>query len=226
MHVLVAEDNEKLSSMLQRALNRAGIVVDLTPSGSDVLWMAGSTAYHAIVLDVMLPGTNGFEVARRLRADDIRTPILMLTARGAVRDRIEGLESGADDYMPKPFAMAELVARLRALVRRGPITKPDVLRVGDLRLDPATHRVWRGTAEIELTAKPFLLLEALMERPGEALSRVYLLERCWDTTFDSRSNVVDAQIRHLREGIDKPFQVKSIETVPGTGYRLRADGGV
>jgi two-component system OmpR family response regulator len=222
MRVRIAEDNAKLSTMLGRALGRAGMVVDHASRGSEAIWMAGVTPYHAIVLDVMLPGGDGFEVARRLRADDVRTPILMLTARTEVRDRIEGLESGADDYMPKPFAMAELVARLRALVRRGPITKPDILRVGDLKLDPATRRVWRGKTEVELTAKPFQLLEALMERPGEVLSRYYLLERCWDHSFESRSNVVDAQIRHLRDRIDRPFEVESIETVAGAGYRLRA----
>jgi two-component system OmpR family response regulator len=222
MRVLIAEDNEKLSTMLQRALSRAGMIVDRTGVGSDAIWMAGGTPYHAIVLDVMLPGADGFEVARRLRADNVRTPILMLTARTDVRDRIEGLESGADDYMPKPFAMAELVARLRALVRRGPMTTPDVLTVGDLRLDPAKRRVWRGETEIELTAKPFLLLEALMERPAEVLSRSYLLDRCWDRSFDSRSNVVDAQVRHLRDAIDRPFGTESIETVAGAGYRLQA----
>jgi two-component system OmpR family response regulator len=223
MRVLLAEDNEKLSSLLQRGLSRVGMVIDIAERGPDAVSMAALAEYDVIVLDVMLPGADGFDVCRRLRSSGHGTPILMLTARGAVRDRVAGLEAGADDYMAKPFVVEELVARLRALARRGPITKPSVLIAGDLKLDPAQQRVWRGDIEVELTTKPFLLLEALMERPGDLLSRTALLERCWDMNHESRSNVVDAQIRQLRDSIDRPFGAKSIETVRGAGYRLRVE---
>jgi two-component system OmpR family response regulator len=223
MRVLLAEDNEKLSSLLQRGLSRVGMVIDVAERGPDAVSMAALAEYDVIVLDVMLPGEDGFAVCRRLRSSGHGTPILMLTARGAVRDRVAGLEAGADDYMGKPFVVDELVARLRALARRGPITKPTVLTAGDLKLDPAQQRVWRGDIEVELTTKPFLLLEALMERPGDLLSRTALLERCWDMNHESRSNVVDAQIRQLRDSIDRPFGTKSIETVRGAGYRLRVE---
>jgi two-component system OmpR family response regulator len=223
MRVLLAEDNRKLSSLLQKGLSRVGMVIDVAERGPDTVWMAAATPYDVIVLDVMLPGADGFEVCRMLRARGDGTPILMLTARGAVADRVTGLEAGADDYMAKPFVVEEFVARLRALARRGPITKPAVLAVGDLKLDPSQRRVWRGDTEVELTMKPFMLLEALMERPGEVLSRDYLLDRCWDMNFESRSNIVDAQIRALRDGIDRPFDIKSIETIRGQGYRLRVE---
>jgi two-component system OmpR family response regulator len=223
MRVLLAEDNRKLSSLLQKGLSRVGMVIDVAERGPDTVWMAAATPYDVIVLDVMLPGADGFEVCRTLRARGDGTPILMLTARGAVSDRVTGLEAGADDYMAKPFVVEEFVARLRALARRGPITKPAVLAVGDLKLDPSQRRVWRGDTEVELTMKPFMLLEALMERPGEVLSRDYLLDRCWDMNFVSRSNIVDAQIRALRDGVDRPFGIKSIETVRGQGYRLRVE---
>jgi two-component system OmpR family response regulator len=223
MRVLLAEDNEKLSSLLQRGLSRVGMVIDVADAGPAAVSMAGVADYDVIVLDVMLPGADGFEVCRRLRASGHGAPILMLTARGAVRDRVAGLEAGADDYMGKPFVVDELVARLRALARRGPITKPLILTAGDLKLDPSQRRVWRGDIEVELKNKPFLLLEALMERPGDLLSRTALLERCWDMNHESRSNVVDAQIRQLRDVIDRPFGAKSIETVRGAGYRLRVE---
>jgi two-component system OmpR family response regulator len=225
MRVLLVEDNEKLVGLLQRGLRKVGMVVDATGSGEDTAWMATGTPYDVIVLDVMLPGADGFDVCRRLRADDVRTPILMLTARSAVRDRIAGLEAGADDYLPKPFVLDEFVARLRALARRGPHERPATLEVGDLRLDPATRRAWRGRAEVPLTAKPFLLLEAFMQHPGQVLSRVELLDRCWDNAYENRSNVVDVHVKHLREQVDRPFDVESIETVRGVGYRLRSDGG-
>jgi two-component system OmpR family response regulator len=225
MRVLLVEDNEKLTSLLQRGLRRVGMVVDIADNGPDSMWMAAATPYDVLVLDVMLPGLNGFDVCRQLRADDVRTPIMMLTARSGLRDRVTGLEAGADDYLAKPFQLAEFIARLRALARRGPMTKPPVLQVGDLKLDPAARRIWRGDAEIDLTVKPFLLLEAFMERPGEVLSRVHLLNRCWDQSYESKSNVVDVQVRHLRDRIDRPFGTKSIETVRGGGYRLRPDGG-
>jgi two-component system OmpR family response regulator len=173
----------------------------------------------------MLPGIGGLEICRRLRDDEVWTPVLMLTARDAVRDRVAGLDGGADDYLTKPFSYAELLARLRALVRRGPVERPTELRVGDLRLDPARRRVWRGAAEIDLSAKEFALLETFMRRPGEVLSRFALLEHAWDYEYENRSNVVDSYVRFLRQKIDRPFGVDSIETVRGAGYRLREDGG-
>jgi two-component system OmpR family response regulator len=178
-----------------------------------------------IVLDVMLPGIDGFEVCRRLRSAEVWTPILMLTARDSVRDRVAGLDTGADDYLTKPFSYAELLARLRALVRRGPSERPTELEVGDLRLDPATRQVWRGKTEISLSAKEFAILETFMRRPGEVLSRFALLEHAWDYDYENRSNVVDSYVRFLRQKIDKPFGTRSIETVRGAGYRLRPDGG-
>jgi two-component system OmpR family response regulator len=187
--------------------------------------MAGATSYDVVVLDVMLPGIDGFETCRRLRAAGIATPVLMLTARGTVEDRIAGLDGGADDYLVKPFSFGELTARLRALWRRGPVARAVVLEVGDLRLDPAAHQVWRGEAEIALSPREFSMLEALMAHPGEALSRLDLLEHGWDQSYDNRSNVVDVYIRYLRDKIDRPFGVSSIETVRGYGYRLREDGG-
>jgi two-component system OmpR family response regulator len=183
--------------------------------------MAGSTEFDAIVLDVMLPGIDGFETCRRLRDDGVWAPVLMLTARDAVEDRIAGLDHGADDYLIKPFSFAELLARLRALVRRGAGERPTVLEVGELRLDPATHRVWRGEAEVSLSAKEFALLEIFMRHPGEVLSRFQLLEHAWDYDYENRSNVVDVYVRYLREKLDRPFDADSIETVRGVGYRLR-----
>jgi two-component system, OmpR family, response regulator len=197
-------------------------VADAVARGEDALWMAGATAYDAIVLDVMLPGVDGFETCRRLRAAGVWTPVLMLTARGEVEDRVAGLDGGADDYLVKPFALAELGARLRALARRGPRERPAVLQVGDLRLDPAERRVWRGETEIALSATELALLEALMRRPGEVLSRLALLEAGWDSAYENRSNIVAVYIRYLRNKVDRPFGRRDIETVRGGGYRLRA----
>jgi two-component system, OmpR family, response regulator len=225
MRVLIIEDEVKMASLIRRGLRREGIAADVAIRGEDALWMAEATEYDAIVLDLMLPGIDGLEVCRRLRADGVWAPILMLTARDAVRDRVAGLDGGADDYVTKPFSYAELLARLRALVRRGAIERPTQLEVGALRLDPATRQVWRGEAEIELSAKEFAILETFMRRPGEVLSRFQLLEHAWDYDYENRSNVVDSYVRFLRRKIDKPFGVSSIETVRGAGYRLREDGG-
>jgi two-component system, OmpR family, response regulator len=178
-----------------------------------------------VILDVMLPGIDGFEACRRLRQKGVWAPVLLLTARDAVEDRVAGLDGGADDYLVKPFSFAELSARLRALVRRGRPERPAVLSVGQLRLDPATRRAWRGERELALSPKEFALLEAFMRRPGEVLSRLELLELGWDIGYENRSNVVDVFIRYLREKVDRPFGVESIETVRGAGYRLREDGG-
>jgi two-component system OmpR family response regulator len=225
MRVLVVEDDPKLAALLGRGLREEGVAADVTSSGEDALWMAGSTDYDALVLDVMLPGIDGFEACERLRADGVATPVLMLTARDAIEDRIAGLDGGADDYLVKPFAFGELLARLRALARRGPVARPAVLEAGSLRLDPATRRVWRGGVEIELTQREFALLEALMRRAGEALSRFELLEAAWDSSYENRSNVIDVYVRYLRGKIDRPFGASGIETVRGHGYRLRPDGG-
>jgi len=225
MRVLVVEDDAKMASLIRRGLLEEGYAADVAGDGENALWMAGATSYDAIVLDVMLPGTDGFEVSRQLRHDGIWSPVLMLTARDSVEDRVNGLDSGADDYLTKPFSFAELLARLRALTRREKIEQPPVLHVGSLRLDPATRRVWRGHAEIELSAKEFALLEIFMRRPGRALSRYELLEHAWDYSYENRSNVVDVYVRYLREKVDRPFGAKSIQTVRGVGYRLREDGG-
>jgi two-component system OmpR family response regulator len=185
--------------------------------------MAGAAEYDAIVLDLMLPGVDGIEVCRRVRESGVWAPVLMLTARDAVEDRVAGLDAGADDYLPKPFSFAELLARLRALVRRGSGERPAVLEVGDLRLDPATRQVWRGAAQIKLSAKEFALLETFMRRSGQVLSRYQLLEHAWDYGYENRSNVVDVYVRYLRDKIDRPFGCDSLETVRGVGYRLRRE---
>jgi two-component system OmpR family response regulator len=225
VRVLIVEDHVKLASLVRRGLRKEGIAADMAASGEDALWMAEATEYDAIILDVMLPGVDGFEVCRRLRHAGVWAPILMLTARDSVRDRVAGLDGGADDYLTKPFSYAELLARLRALVRRGPVERPTELTVGDLRLDPATRRVWRADDEIDLSAKEFAILETFMRHPGEVLSRLQLLEHAWDYAYENRSNVVDSYVRFLRQKIDRPFGVESIETVRGAGYRLREDGG-
>jgi two-component system OmpR family response regulator len=212
-----------MAGLVTRGLAREGLAADIAASGEDALWMARAHDYDAIVLDVMLPGMNGFETCRRLRGDGVWTPVIMLTARDSVEDRVAGLDTGADDYLVKPFAFAELLARLRALARRGELERPTVLEVGDLRLDPATRRVWRAETEIALSAKEFALLETFMRRPGEVLSRVHLIEHAWDFAYDNRSNIVDVFIGRLRRKIDEPFGRRSLKTVRGAGYCLRAD---
>jgi two-component system OmpR family response regulator len=221
MRILVVEDEEKMAGLIRRGLHEEGMAVDVAERGEDALWMAGSTEFDAIVLDLMLPGIDGLETCRRLRDDGVWAPVLILTARDAVSDRVAGLDHGADDYLVKPFSFAELLARLRALARRGAGARPAVLEVGDLRLDPATHRVTRGSTEISLSAKEFALLEVFMRHPGEAISRFHLLEHAWDYDYENRSNVVDVYVRYLRQKVDRPFGAASIETVRGVGYRLR-----
>jgi two-component system OmpR family response regulator len=218
---LIVEDEPKMAGLIRRGLREEGYAADVTGNGNDAIWMAGATDYDAIVLDVLLPGKNGFDVCRELRKSGVWSPVLMLTARDSVDDRVAGLDAGADDYLTKPFSFVELLARLRALARRPPIERPAVLEVGDLRLNPATHQAWRGDIELELSAKEFRILEAFMRRPGHVLSRLHLLEHCWDYGYENRSNVVDVYVRYLREKIDRPFGKKSIETVRGAGYRLR-----
>ena len=215
-----------MAAAIRRGLRFEGLVVDLAGDGDEGLRAARSTAYDVIVLDVMMPGVDGFETCVRMRKEGIRVPVLMLTARDAVEDRVRGLDGGADDYLTKPFSLSELTARLRALVRRGPIEQDTVLEAGDLRLDPATREVHRGDAEIKLSAREFALLETFMRRPGQVLGQLQLLESAWDLGYEQRSNVVEVYVRYLREKIDRPFGVRSIETVRGVGYRLRRDGGV
>jgi two-component system, OmpR family, response regulator len=223
MRVLVVEDERKLGELLRRGLGEEGYAADLADRGEEALWMAQAVSYDAIVLDVMLPGADGFEICRRMRGNGVWSPVLMLTARDAVDDRVTGLDAGADDYLAKPFAFEELLARLRALTRRAPAARPPVLEIGDLRLDPAAHKAWRGDQELDLSAKEFALLELFMRRPGLTLSRTQLLDGAWDMAFESRSNVIDVYIRYLREKIDRPFGRDSIETIRGVGYRLRAE---
>jgi two-component system OmpR family response regulator len=223
MRILVVEDELKMASLLNRGLAEEGHVVDVAGKGDEGLWMARELQYDAIVLDLMLPGIDGFEVCRRLREGGVWTPVLMLTARDSVEDRVAGLDVGADDYLPKPFSFAELLARLRALARRGATERPAVIQVGDLRLDPATRRFWRGQTEINLSAKEFALVETFMRRPDRVLTREHLLEHAWDFAFEPNSNVVDVYVRYLREKIDRPFGCRSIETVRGAGYRLRGE---
>jgi two-component system OmpR family response regulator len=220
MRILVVEDDTKMAGLLRRGLLEEGHAADVARAGDDALWMARAVEYDAIVLDLMLPGIDGVEVCRRLREGGVWSPVLMLTARDGIEDRVAGLDAGADDYLPKPFSFAELLARLRALVRRGSPERPTQLQVDDLCLDPATRQVWRGETEIHLSAKEFALLEAFMRRPGDVLSRDRLLEHAWDYAYEQRSNVVDVYVRYLREKIDRPFGRDSIETVRGMGYRL------
>ncbi len=225
VRLLVVEDEAKMAALLARGLREEGHAVDVTDRGEEALWMARAAPYDAIVLDVMLPGGDGFSICRELREQQVWTPVLLLTARDAVDDRVAGLDAGADDYLVKPFSFSELLARLRALRRRAPVERPVVLEVGDLRLDPAARRAWRGETELALSAKEFALLEVFMRRPGEALSRVDLLEGAWDMAYESRSNLVDVYVRYLRQKIDRPFGRHALETVRRAGYRLREDGG-
>jgi two-component system OmpR family response regulator len=223
MRALVVEDELKMAALIQRGLVEEGYAADVARTGEEAVWMARATPYDAIVLDVMLPGQNGLEVCRLLRESGVWSPILMLTARDGVEDKVSGLDSGADDYLTKPFSFAELLARLRALTRRGPSERPAVLEVGSLHLDPATRQAWRGDVEIDLSAKEFALLETFMRRPGDVLSRLDLLEHAWDYAYENKSNVVDVYVGYLRGKIDRPFGTDSLETVRGAGYRLRRD---
>jgi two-component system OmpR family response regulator len=221
MRVLVVEDEAKMAALLRRGLTEEGHVVDVAGDGETGMAMARATEYEVIVLDVMLPGVDGFAVCRDLRRAGVWSGVLMLTARDAVDDRVVGLDSGADDFLAKPFSFSELLARLRALARRGGVPRPPQLEVGDLRMDPGHRRVWRGDAEISLSTKEFTLLETFMRRPGFVLTRTQLLEHAWDYGYEHRSNVVDVYVRMLRDKIDRPFGCRSLETVRGAGYRLR-----
>ena len=222
MRILVVEDEPKMATLVRRGLERESFACDLAVDGNEALWATREVTYDAIVLDVMMPGLDGFAVCRQLRAAGNWTPVLLLTARDAVDDRVAGLDAGADDYLTKPFAMGELFARLRAITRREPAARPVALQVGDLMLDPARHEVHRGATEIRLSPKEFALLEFLMRHSGEVLGRSQILDHVWDFAYDGTSNVVDVYMRYLRAKVDRPFGVESIETVRGVGYRLRA----
>jgi two-component system OmpR family response regulator len=221
MRVLVIEDETRMSALIKRALDEEGHAVDVAGDGPEGLWMASENPYAAIVLDVMLPGFDGFEVCRRLREAEIWVPILMLTARDEVGDRVRGLDAGADDYLVKPFSLMELAARLRALTRRDDRTRPVVLSEGDLRLEPATKRAWRAGTELELTPKEFALLELFLRHPGKVLTRSQIIDAVWDFAYDGTSNVVDQYVNYLRRKIDVPFGRSDLQTVRGMGYRLR-----
>ena len=223
MRVLVIEDSAKMAGLLRRGLTEEGYAVDVAANGVDGVWLATEQPFDAIVLDVVLPDIDGFEVCRQLRGANCWAPLLMLTARDSVTDRVRGLDAGADDYLTKPFAFEELFARMRSLVRRGPRERAPVLEVGDLALDPAEHTVRRGPDGIRLTPKEFALLQYFMLRPGEALTRPQLLEHVWDYAFDGDPNIVDVYVGYLRDKIDRPFRRETIETVRGIGYRLRSE---
>jgi two-component system, OmpR family, response regulator len=225
VRVLVVEDERQLAAGLRDGLEAEGFAVDVAADGLDGLWMAREHPYDAIVLDIMLPGMNGFRICSTLRREGIWTPILMLTAKDGELDEAEALDTGADDFLSKPFSYIVLVARIRALLRRGGRERPPVLEVGDLRLDPAAHRAWRGEVEISLTPRQFSLLEYLMRKAGEVVSKADILEHVWDYAFEGDPNIVEVYIRHLRKRIDEPFGRNAIQTVRLVGYRLSADGG-
>ncbi|MGI9019594.1 MAG: response regulator transcription factor [Solirubrobacterales bacterium] len=225
MRVLVVEDDVKMAGALRRGLGYEGMVVEIAGDGEEALRLVQASPYDVVVLDVMLPGPDGFETCRRMRAAKVWTPVIMLTARDGVSDRVRGLDEGADDYLTTPFSLAELLARLRALARRGAAERPAVLEVGDLRLDPAEREVRRGEVEVSLSPREYALLETLMRHPGQVFTQPQLLEAAWELGYEGRSNVVEVYVRYLREKIDRPFGVASLETVRGVGYRLRSDGG-
>jgi two-component system OmpR family response regulator len=220
MRLLIVEDEIKLANVLRRGLEQEGYAVDAVADGSDAIWMASENDYDCIVLDVMIPGQDGIEVCRALRSRSVWTPIIIVTARGAVQDKVRGLDVGADDYLTKPFSFEELVARVRALIRRGAVERPAELMIGELSLDPARRRVVRGGREISLTPKEFSLLEFFMRHPGEVLTRTRIREHVWDWSFEGSSNVVDVYVRYLREKIDRPFPTPLIRTVRGVGYAI------
>jgi two-component system, OmpR family, response regulator len=220
MKILLVEDDRKVAGFIEQGLREEGYVVDVARDGDEATTMAHVNDYDAILLDVVLPKKNGFQIAAELRREGRTAPILMLTSRDATEDIVRGLDAGADDYLAKPFAFDELLARLRALARRGPVERPPVLEVGDLRLDPAGHRAWRGSERLDLSAKELALLEIFMRHPGQVLSRFTLLEHAWEGRYENRSNVVDVYVRLLREKIDRPFGLASLQTVRGLGYRL------
>jgi two-component system, OmpR family, response regulator len=223
MRALVVEEDLRTAAAIRRGLQAQGVMSDIAARGEDALSMAAATKFDAVILDAILPGMDGFATCRRMREDGMWAPIIMLTAADAAE---ESLDEGADDYLTKPFSLAELLSRMHALQRSGPVERPAVIEVGDLHLAPGTREAWRGDEEISLSPKEFALLETFMRHAGEVLSRFQLLEHAWDYEYENRSNVLEVYVRYLREKIDRPFGVKSLETVRGAGYRLRADGGL
>jgi len=222
MRVLVVDDQVRMAGLIKRGLEEEGYAVDVVGDGTDAVWMATENDYDAIVLDVMLPGLDGFEVCRRMRQAERWAPVLIVSARTDVGDRVKGLDVGADDYLVKPFSFVELAARLRALIRRGQQARPALVAVGDLRLDPASHLAWRGETPLDLSPKEFALLELFLRHPGEVITRTRIIDSIWDFAFDGVSNVVDQYVAYLRRKVDRPFGRQDLETVRGAGYRLRA----
>jgi two-component system, OmpR family, response regulator len=225
MRILVVEDEERIADALKRGLEAEGFAVDIAATGTDGLWLATEQTYDAIVLDIMLPGINGLRICKALRDKQIWTPILMLTAKDGELDEAEALDTGADDFLTKPFSFVVLTARLRALLRRGAPARPAVLTAGDLRLDPASHLAWRADDELNLTAREFALLEFLMRRVGQVTSKTEILEHVWDPAYDGDSNIVEVYVGYLRRKVDVPYSRRAIQTVRGVGYRLAPDGG-
>jgi two-component system OmpR family response regulator len=225
VRVLVVEDEVRMAEGLRRGLEAEGFAADVATNGTDGLWMAREQPYDAIVLDILLPGMNGYRVCAALREERIWTPILMLTAKDGEFDEVEALDTGADDFVTKPFSYVALVARLRALVRRGAVERPAVLEAGDLRFDPGARRAWRGEVEVRMTAREMALLEFLLHRKGTVVSKTEILDHVWDGNFDGDLNIVEVYVGHLRNKLDRPFGREAIDTVRGAGYRLAADGG-
>ena len=225
MRVLVVDDEVRLARSLRTGLEAEGFAVDVAHDGTDGLWLARENTYDAILLDLMLPGINGYKVCQTLREEQDWTPILMLTAKDGEWDQVEGLDTGADDYLTKPFSFPVLVARLRAVARRGARERPTVLEAGDLRLDPAARRVWRGDVELGLTGKEHSLLAFLMQHSGDVVSKQQILDAVWDVDFDGDPNIIEVYVRHLRNKIDRPFEREAIQTIRGAGYRLASNGG-
>lgn len=225
MRVLVVEDEKRLAAGLKKGLEAEGFAADVALNGTDGLWMARENPYDAIVLDIMLPGMNGYQVCATLREEEVWTPILMLTAKDGEFDEAEALDTGADDYVTKPFSFVVLVARLRSLIRRGAGERPAILEAGDLGFDPASRQAWRGEIKVDLTAREMALLEFLLRRKGEVVSKGAILEHVWDYDFEGDSNIVEVYVRHLRNKLDRPFGRSALETVRGVGYRLAVDGG-
>jgi len=225
MRILVVDDEVRLADGVRRGLEAEGFAVDVAHNGVDGLWRAREVSYDAIVLDLMMPGMSGWKVCEALRADENWTPVLMLTAKDGEWDQVEALDAGADDYVTKPFSYAVLVARLRALIRRGKVERPAILEAGDLKLDPGARRVWRAEAPLALTSREFSVLEYFMRHRGQVVSKRDLIAGVWDDDFDGDPNIVEVYVGHLRRKVDKPFGRESIETVRGAGYRLAADGG-
>jgi two-component system, OmpR family, response regulator len=225
VRVLVVEDEKRLAAGLKKGLEAEGFATDIALNGTDGLWMAKENPYDAIVLDIMLPGMNGYQVCATLREDEVWTPILMLTAKDGEFDEAEALDTGADDYVTKPFSFLVLVARLRSLIRRGAGERPAILEAGDLGFDPGSRQAWRGEIKVDLTAREMALLEFLLRRKGEVVSKGAILEHVWDYDFEGDSNIVEVYVGHLRNKLDRPFGRGALETVRGVGYRLAADGG-